>query len=173
LKINILKIKTVKKIIILILLTLPVTLSMAQYNSADQLTAKYLAVKDALVAGSSPVAAAKAKELLDYLSAPQLNVQDNGGGKTWNKYLAQLEFDSRHISESTDIEHQREHFMSLSKNIYAVLKDLKQNTIVIYEQYCPMKKGYWLSATQKILNPYYSEGEMASCGITHETLNVK
>ena len=72
-------------------------------------------------------------------------------------------------SETNAIEHQREHFASLSKNLYEVLKGLKINTAIVYVQYCPMKKAYWLSESAAIKNPYYSD-TMPTCGKTAATL---
>ena len=139
-------------------------------NNIDKITNAYLGLKNALAAGNSAVVQSKGKELLNVLSV------DPGKGlrpeqqKTLNSYIDKLKFDSRHISESTAIEHQREHFVSLSKNMYDVLKSLKMNSSTVYEQYCPMKKAYWLSETTAIKNPYYNSKEMATCGRTTATL---
>ena len=85
-------------------------------------------------------------------------------------YIDKLFYDTRHINESKSADHQREHFASLSKNLYEVLKAVRKNTTTIYEQYCPMKKTYWLSETEKIKNPYYGPTAMSTCGKTKETL---
>jgi hypothetical protein len=45
------------------------------------------------------------------------------------------------------------------------------NTSTLYQQYCPMKKAYWLSETPTIKNPYYGK-EMPTCGKTTETLGA-
>ena len=89
--------------------------------------------------------------------------------KLLTAYIEKLKFDSRHISESAAIEHQREHFASLSKNMFTVLKGLKMNTLTVFKQYCPMKKAIWVSETATIKNPYYGK-EMLDCGSTQETL---
>lgn len=87
-------------------------------------------------------------------------------------YLDKLKFDSRHISETTVIDHQREHFESLSKNMYSLLSGLKLNRTILYQQYCPMKKAAWLSETEEIRNPYYGD-DMLECGKVTATLKGK
>ncbi|MFY7963827.1 MAG: mercury transporter, partial [Chitinophagaceae bacterium] len=67
---------------------------------------------------------------------------------------------------------QRDHFTSLSKNMYELLKAAKANTTVYY-QYCPMfnngKGANWLSKEATIKNPYYGS-MMLSCGKVQETI---
>lgn len=89
----------------------------------------------------------------------------------WQKYAEKLRFDGQHIGESTDIKHQREHFGSLSANMFTVLKALKANEMVLYEQYCPMAKKTWLNETATIKNPYLGK-EMPTCGVVKETLKA-
>ncbi len=83
--------------------------------------------------------------------------------KIMASYIDKLKFDSRHMSETNFIDHQREHFASLSNNLYMLLKALNLNTTIIYVQYCPMKKSFWLSETESIRNPYYGR-QMITCG---------
>jgi hypothetical protein len=166
--------KTLKTLSIMLTLTLSVLLASAKYtasaNAIDKITAAYLDVKNALAAGNGAVAEAKAKDLLAALSADPAKGLKPDQQKLLNSYLDKLKFDSRHISETNAVEHQREHFVSLSKNLYEVLKGLKLNTTTIYMDYCPMKKAYWLSETAAIKNPYYSDKMMATCGSAKATL---
>jgi len=155
-------------------LTLSVLLAAAKHaapaNAIDKITTAYLDVKNALAASNGALAETKAKDLLAALSADPAKGLKPDQQKLLNSYLDKLKFDSRNISETTAIEHQREHFTSLSKNLYEVLKGLKLNTITIYMDYCPMKKAYWLSETAAIKNPYYSDKMMATCGSAKATL---
>lgn len=84
--------------------------------------------------------------------------------------MDKLLIDSRHISESTEIDHQREYFASLSKNMLEAVKGLKLNITPVYAQYCPMKKATWLSESVEIKNPYYGR-QMLTCGKVAESLN--
>jgi hypothetical protein len=91
----------------------------------------------------------------------------------WMKVMKDLVFDAEHISETKDVGHQRDHFTSLSKNMYAVMKVSKQD-VPIYYQFCPMankgKGANWLSKENIVKNPYYGS-KMMGCGKTVETLN--
>ncbi|AMR31195.1 hypothetical protein A0256_07030 [Mucilaginibacter sp. PAMC 26640] len=138
-------------------------------NSIDKITTSYIGLKDALVGSNAALAKSRAKDLLSVLTAQQAKGMTAQQQKLLTTYLEKLKFDSRHISETTVIDHQREHFASLSKNMYALLTGLKLNTTTVYQQYCPMKKSYWLSESEEIRNPYYGEG-MMECGKVTATL---
>jgi hypothetical protein len=141
----------------------------ASANTINKITNTYLAVKNSLAADDATAAARNAKELFNTLSSDPGKTLDPGQQKLLNGYLDKLKYDSRHISEVTMLDHQREHFASLSKNLYEVLKGLKMNTATIYEQYCPMKKAYWLSETEAVKNPYYGK-KMPECSRVTATL---
>jgi hypothetical protein len=81
-----------------------------------------------------------------------------------------LAFDARHMSESNAISHQREHFTSLSANLFALAKQARLSRQPIYEDYCPMKKAYWLSGDTAIKNPYFGSS-MLTCGKVTTTIN--
>ena len=155
------------------LLTLSVSLASAQKTAntnIDKITTAYLGVKNALAAGNGTTAGAKSKELFNALSTQPDKGLKPDQQKLLAGYLEKLKFDSRHISETNAVDHQREHFASLSKNLYAVLRGLKMNTSTIYMDYCPMKKAYWLSETPAIKNPYYNDKMMTTCGRVAATL---
>ncbi|GAC1305269.1 MAG: hypothetical protein NVSMB24_13980 [Mucilaginibacter sp.] len=139
-------------------------------NTINKITNAYLAVKNSLAADDATAAARNAKELFNTLASDPGKTLKPDQQKLLNGYLEKLKFDSRHISEVTALEHQREHFASLSKNLYEVLKGLKMNAATVYEQYCPMKKAYWLSESETIKNPYYGK-KMPECGRVAATLS--
>ena len=141
----------------------------ASNNSIDKIINAYLDVKNALVSGDGNAVKSKAKDLLAALSAKQDANLTADQQKVLAKYQEKLLFDSRHMSETNVIDHQREHFASLSKNMYEVVKGVKMNSAPIYEQYCPMKKAYWLSESDQIKNPYFGS-KMLTCGKVTETL---
>jgi Protein of unknown function (DUF3347) len=140
-------------------------------KDANYVITSYLGVKNALVAGDSRDAKAKAKKLLAAILLVPVNKFSADQRKVWAAFTDKLQFDSRHISESDAIDHQREHFASLSKNMYELVKGLKLNDVALYEQYCPMKKATWLSETALIKNPYYGS-KMLTCGKTTATLEA-
>jgi hypothetical protein len=160
--------KIIRSIFIVLLLAIVAINVKAQGTNAtvNNVVAAYLDVKNALAADNGATAEAKAKVLTAQIAAVQLKDQ-----ATWKKYADKLSFDARHISETKAIDHQREHFASLSKNLYTVLKTLNANTQTLYWQYCPMKKSNWLSDIQTIENPYYGK-EMLECGSVKETLKA-
>ena len=76
------------------------------------------------------------------------------------------------ISKSKDINIQRNHFTTLSKDIYSLIKVAKYE-VPVYFQHCPMyndgKGANWLSKENAVKNPYYGS-MMLTCGKTVETI---
>ncbi len=142
----------------------------AQEKTTDNtiLTA-YFDVKNALANDDAAATNTKADVLLKAINnfkTDQLSATDK---TVWAKYAEKLKFDTRHIAENKEIAHQREHFNTLSQNLYEAVKALKLNTTTVYRQYCPMKKSYWLSETSAIKNPFYGS-QMLTCGSVKEAL---
>jgi hypothetical protein len=165
--------KNVKSIFVALILIISAVSVKAQMAAlpVDNLIGAYLDVKDALTADNSATAEAKAKILYTEISAIKITTLPSAQQTAWKNYADKLSFDSRHISESAAIDHQREHFASLSKNMFALVKALKTNTATLYLQYCPMKKESWISNKAAIENPYYGKG-MPDCGSVKETLKA-
>ena len=122
----------------------------------------YYEVKDALISSNASVAGTKATALINAIKA---NEKTNVSKVLRDKIL----FDAEHIAESKDIEHQRDHFTSLSTDFYALVKAVKLSDKPVYYAYCPMKKSYWLSEGEAIKNPYYGN-KMLTCGKVAEVL---
>jgi hypothetical protein len=132
-------------------------------STLSQLLTLYYDVKDALVAGNSETAAAKAGEFVKAANAVHNKTLSRKANKTYTSLQKKLVFDATHISETKDIAHQREHFANFSTNIFILAKAVKLTAQPVYEQYCPMKKSYWLSNEPAIKNPYYGSA-MLTCG---------
>jgi len=132
----------------------------------------YFALKDALVKSDGNLASAKAKDLLNALNAIQMNQLSNEEHTVWMKVMKDLKFDTEHIEETKDVGHQRDHFNTLSDNMYKLIKVSKQETPTYY-QHCPMandgKGANWLSKENAVKNPYYGS-QMLTCGKTVETI---
>lgn len=166
--------KTLKYFIAFILLTIA---GYTQAKPADLKTSvnavvkSYLDIKNALAADNSKAANDAAKQFTAALKEIQPDQMDTKQKDTWQKYGEKLRYDGEHISESTEIAHQREHFGSLSANLYAVLRTFKDNDAPLYQQYCPMEKKTWLSEQSAIKNPYLGK-KMPDCGVTKETLKA-
>jgi hypothetical protein len=159
-----------KKTLLSLILVLSIVVSKAQNLAIDKITTSYIGVKNALVGSNAALAKSRSAELLASLSAPIKGLQPVQQ-KLLATYLDKLKFDSRHISETTVIDHQREHFESLSKSMYSLLSGLKLNSTTVYQQYCPMKKAAWLSESEDIRNPYYGD-DMLDCGKVTATIKA-
>ncbi len=123
----------------------------------------YVALKNELITADGDAAEIKAKALLNSVGA----IPKAGLSTDVTDLVAKLEFDSRHISEVNKVPHQREHFASLSNNLYTLVKKLRINNTVLYRQYCTMTKNYFLSESDKGRDPYMG---MANCTKVTETL---
>ena len=138
-------------------------------SSLNDLLIVYYGLKDALVDGDAPAASARANEFLNTANNIDTKSLSSGDLKMFDSLALKLAFDARHISEVKAIEHQREHFVSLSSNMYKLIKRVKLSAEPVYKMYCPMKKAYWLSKDAVIRNPYYGK-QMLSCGQVSETI---
>jgi hypothetical protein len=138
-------------------------------NSLNDLLPLYYGLKDALVNGDPSSASSEASQFLNVINNIDLKSLSQSDQQTVNSLTPKLAFDARHISEVKLIEHQREHFASLSSNMYKLAKAVKLSVDPIYELYCPMKKTYWLSKESMIRNPYYGK-QMLSCGKVADTI---
>lgn len=131
----------------------------------------YFDLKDALVKSDATLAAINAAILLKAINAIKIEALGDNY-MAYMKVEKDLKLDAEHIGESKDITHQRDHFTSLSKNMYELLKMAKANTTVYY-QHCPMyndgKGANWLSKEAVVKNPYYGS-MMLSCGKVQETI---
>ncbi|PSL31190.1 heavy-metal-associated domain-containing protein [Dyadobacter jiangsuensis] len=132
----------------------------------------YYGIKDALVASDGNTASSKAATLVKAIKEVKMNELGQEQHNVWMKVMKDLDFDADHISETKDVGHQRDHFSSLSENMYKVIKAAKPSQPVYY-QHCPMAKegkgANWLSQIPAIKNPYYG-AQMLNCGKTTETL---
>lgn len=132
----------------------------------------YFAVKDALVKTDGNTTSAKAKDLTSAINAVKMEKLNHEEHMVWMKVLESLKEDAEHIADTKDTAHQRDHFLTLSKNMYTLIKVSKTETPTYY-QFCPManngKGANWLSKESDIKNPYYGS-QMLNCGKTVETL---
>jgi hypothetical protein len=146
----------------------------------DQKTSKatavlnsYLELKNALVADNTEVAATAGKTLFEDLGKFD---QSSIAGAQKQEVIDIIE-DARehaeHISENSGkMDHQREHFEMLSKDVEDLIA-ITGTDRVLYKTFCPMynegKGGIWLSETKEIKNPYLG-GKMMKCGEIQEEI---
>ena len=138
----------------------------------DAVFSSYFEVKAALVGSDGNLASSNAKALVNAIDAVPMEALPNDVHMAWMKVLEPMKEATQHIVDTKDIGHQRDHFITLSSNMYEVLKLTEQETPTYY-QFCPMandgKGAYWLSKDKNIMNPYYGS-KMLTCGKTVETM---
>ncbi|WP_264531213.1 DUF3347 domain-containing protein [Flavobacterium sp. N502540] len=128
----------------------------------------HFTVKDALIKSDAKLTSAKAKDLLDAITAIKMNQLKGDEHNAWMKVIKKITADAKSISTTTDLKKQRETFKSLSKNTYELIKVSKSDQAV-YKQHCPMVDADWLSKEKTIKNPYYGSS-MLTCGSVVETI---
>jgi hypothetical protein len=133
----------------------------------------YFALKDALVKSDAVDAAAKGTSLLAALKAVDMTKLAKEEHSQWMKIQSALITDAQKISATKNVDQQRESFITLSSNMYLLMKSSDLETPVYY-QHCPMandgKGADWLSKEKGIKNPYYGS-MMLTCGKVVETLD--
>lgn len=144
-------------------------------NAGSKLTgvfSQYFSVKDALIRSDGAAAAAAAKSLHQAIQSVQMEALKAEEHTAWMAAKNGLALDAEHIAGTKELGHQRDHFASLSANMYTLLKASGQEETVYY-QHCPMynkgKGANWLSKESEIRNPYYG-AQMPGCGKTLETI---
>ena len=144
-----------------------------QSSSVDEVVAAYLDLKNALTADNGKEAAEAGKHL--YAAMGKL---DNGSftadqKNVYNEVQEDIKEHAEHISSNAEkIAHQREHFETLSKDMYDLVKSVKPSQ-PLYKDHCPMyndnKGADWLSEVKEIKNPYLGKN-MPNCGEVKEEI---
>ena len=134
----------------------------------------YYGLKDALVADNAKLAAEKGKAMKTALGNIETKSWTAKQRNAYDEVAKKLDTDAEHIGDNAGkIDHQREHFITLSNNLTTLVKSLKINGETAYSQFCPManegKGAFWLSKEDKVKNPYYGK-KMLTCGSVKETL---
>ncbi len=141
-------------------------------NQLNPIFENYFALKEALVKTDGNTASTKATALLSAINAVKMGVLKSDEHIVWMKVIANLKEDAEHIADTKEVTHQRDHFITLSKSIYQLIKVTKQESPTYY-QHCPMandgKGADWLSKENNIKNPYFGS-KMLTCGKTVETI---
>jgi len=148
------------------------TIKKESINPLIETYTAYFALKDALVLSDGVTASNKANELFKAIDKAPMDKMNPTQHAAWMKYMDKLSYDAEHIKGVSETEHQREHFSSLSKNMFEVMKVIKPS-YPVYFDHCPMysdgKGGDWISKESVIKNPFYGS-QMMNCGNTVETI---
>ena len=140
--------------------------------SINEIVTNYLKIKNALTKDNSNDASNAGKALFKTLTTTNSSDLNSNQQKDYLKIVTEAKQNTEHIkNNSGKIEHQRERFAMLSKNIHDLIKMFGTNK-KLYQDYCPMyndgKGGVWISEIKEIRNPYYGS-EMLSCGTIKTT----
>ena len=133
------------------------------------LLTSYYDIKNALVNGDAGTAASGGAQLVKNLNEVDMHSLPEAGHNAFMAVKDKLKADAASIAATGKIEAQRVAFSSLSNTIYTLAKAAGLSDSPIYQQYCPMKKMYWLSSETAIKNPYYGK-MMLTCGKVTDTL---
>jgi Protein of unknown function (DUF3347) len=138
-------------------------------NAQSPVMNSYYELKDALVSSNAIAAAEHASEFVKAIDG--FVIPDSAASKSpaISQTLDKLRMDGKTIAAEKNISKQREGFASLSTNLSLLATTIKLSAEPVYQQYCPMKKWYWLSNEPAIRNPYYGKA-MLTCGNITDTI---
>lgn len=141
--------------------------------SVKEIVIAYLQLKNALANDDSKEAAAAGKQMTDAMQKTDEGSLTAEQKKVYDEVKADIKEHAEHISTNAGkIEHQREHFDMLSKDMYDMVKVFKPAQ-TLYVDHCPMyddnKGATWLSEVKEIKNPYLGK-KMPDCGTVKEEI---
>ncbi len=152
------------------------TIKIERSKSTTTIIANYLALKDALVEDNGKKASNSGKILFDAFAKFDISAQPKSQQKELGEIIEDASEHAEHISENgNDIEHQREHFETLSTDIkdLVVITGTDRN---LYQIFCPMynnnKGGSWLSSSDEVKNPFLGS-KMMKCGSVTQEIVLK
>ncbi len=135
--------------------------------SINEIVTNYLTLKNALTKDDAKGAGVAGKTLYATFNAVNVNSIDAKLKKEYLDIADDAKEHAEHIGANADkLEHQREHFVMLSKDINDLIKTFgtKQK---LYQDFCPMandgKGAIWISEVKGIKNPYQGS-KMLTCG---------
>ena len=136
---------------------------------AEAILNDYFSLKNALVADDTKKAAQEGTKLVASLKAFDTSSYTKEQQEELVDIIEDATEHAEHIAESA-IDHQREHFKTLSKDITDMVA-ITGTKNTLYQQFCPMydKGSAWLSTNNEIRNPYYGS-RMLKCGKVQKTI---
>jgi membrane fusion protein, copper/silver efflux system len=141
-------------------------------NQITAVASAYFNVKNALVNDNAETAREEAGKITGTLGKVDMGLLEGDAHHLWMTLQEQLEEAAKMISETTDIEKQREHFNMLSEAILETTESFGLEIDRTYRLFCPMafddEGAYWLSESERILNPYFGD-MMLRCGEVKQT----
>lgn len=140
--------------------------------ATKEILIQYLHIKDGLASDNGKDAASAAKAFVEATGKADIASLNADQKKTWEDISADAKEMAEHIGANPDkLEHQREHFVMLSKDIYDLVKAFGSEQ-VLYKVFDSMsnegKGAFWLSETKEIKNPYMGKAMLTSGTIQEE-----
>lgn len=147
----------------------------AAETSTSGVVTAYLELKNALTKDDDKTAAQAGNSLVEAIAAVDKASMTAEQSKVFADIADDAKEHAEHVgSNAGNIKHQREHFETLSQEIYDLVKAGGSTGQKLYYDNCPMyndgKGANWLSETKEIQNPYLGKG-MPTCGSIKEELN--
>lgn len=141
---------------------------------AKEIIANYLQLKNALTKDNGKDAAAAGNAMVATLSKVDKATLSADQQKVYADLQDDIREHAEHIGMNADkIEHQREHFIMLSKDMADLIKTFGNGGQTLYKDFCPManngKGANWISEVKEIQNPYLGK-KMPTCGSVKETM---
>ena len=138
-----------------------------------EMVSQYLQIKNALANDNGRDAATAGNAFVKSMGKMDKNSLTADKKTKWDNLSDDAKEMAEHIGKNGDkLEHQREHFDMLSKDMYDMVKTFGAGQ-TLYQDFCPMynnKKGAtWLSETKDIKNPYLGKA-MPTCGSIKEEI---
>lgn len=133
----------------------------------------YLEIKNGLADDQPAVAASAGAAMATALSAVDQSSFTPEQTKIYKENEEDLKEHATHIGKNGgNMEHQREHFVQMSEDVYALVKAFGAGQPLYYD-HCAMynnnKGASWLSETKEISNPYMG-AKMPGCGSVKEVI---
>ena len=145
---------------------------MQNENQLKSVFDNYFVVKNAMIYSAGNATSIASKELFTAIKNVKMDKLEMDVHMVWMKVVNKIKEDAEHIADTKDKKNQRNHFTTLSKDIYTLINVAKYE-VPVYFQFCPMHNGgkgaNWVSKENTVKNPYYGS-QMLSCGKTVETI---
>ena len=141
---------------------------------AKEIIAGYLQLKNALAKDNGKDAATAGNTVVATLAKVDMKTLPEAQRKSYMQIADDLKEHAEHIGANAGkIEHQREHFVMMSKDITELVKTFGNGGQTLYKDFCPMandgKGATWISEVKEIKNPYLGS-KMPDCGSVKETI---
>ncbi|TYO92371.1 uncharacterized protein DUF3347 [Elizabethkingia miricola] len=142
--------------------------------SVKEIISSYLFIKNALTKDDGEATAEAAKKLFETLETTNADTLDKEKKSIFIDIYESIRENAEHISTNAgNVEHQREHFALLSRDINDLTDNFGTAGLKLYLDFCPMynkqKGAVWVSEKKEIINPYYGP-KMSDCGSVKKEL---